>query len=207
MKPSTIITILIKATLIPLFAMFALSRWNICDYITFIPEHFRFEAGLALYMAILEAVVEIVEYVVEQRHATITCIFYDNERREDSNTKPAININSSGMDVASVWCHIVLDGRWKQLKELQIILDVPNWFSIQPDKTGIITQANGKVIWNIAELLPNHDNGTKQHLENRMKLSFIRNSPNAIEIDLEPTINKKAGKEFTTNGLTIRNME
>ncbi len=56
MKLSSIIKILIKAVVLPIIAMFMLNKWNLCEYITFIPEDYRFEAGLALYMAILEAV-------------------------------------------------------------------------------------------------------------------------------------------------------
>ncbi len=207
MKPSSIVKILVKAIMIPLVAMFALSRWNVCDYITFIPGDYRFEAGLTLYMAVLEGIVGFVEYFITQKYTIIKCIFYDNERREDTNVKPVISISGEGLDVASVGCHIVLDGYWKHLKESEIVLDIPNWFSVQPDITGVITQVDGKLTWNISAFLPTHDNGKKQHLESRMKLSFIRNSSSAIEIDLEPTLNKKVGKEFTTNGLTIRNVE
>ena len=56
MKPPIIIKILIKAIIPPIIAMFILSKWNFCEYITFIPEDHCFESGLALYLAILEAV-------------------------------------------------------------------------------------------------------------------------------------------------------
>lgn len=207
MKPLAILKILIKAILIPFIALFVLSKWNMCDHITFIPEDYRFEAGLTLYMAVLEAVAGFFEYFIEQKQTTVQCIFYDNERKEDSNSKPVVCISSARMDVAIVWCHLVLEGNWKRLKESEIVLDIPTWFSVQPDATGVINQADGKLTWNIAALLPPHDNKKKQRVENRMKLSLIRNTPNANEIDLEPTINRALGKGFLTNGLTIRNVE
>ena len=75
MKPSSIIKILFKAIALPIIAMFVLNKWNLCEYITFIPEDYRFEAGLALYMALLEAVAEFIEYVIAKANATIICTF------------------------------------------------------------------------------------------------------------------------------------
>ncbi len=39
-----------------------------------------------------------------------------------------------------------------------------------------------------------------------MKISFIRNNENNVSIVLEPTIKKRFGLEFETNGITIQNV-
>ena len=39
-----------------------------------------------------------------------------------------------------------------------------------------------------------------------MKLSFIRNEATDVSIVLEPTVKKKIGLEFVTNGIMIQNV-
>lgn len=206
MKPSSIIKILIKAVVLPIIAMFMLNKWNLCEYITFIPEDYRFEAGLALYMAILEAVAEFIEYFIAKANATITCTFYTDERREDRHAKPTIQMSDSSMGIASVWCHIILDGNYKILSGTEICLDIPQWFSAQLDANSSLNQNNHQIKWDVSTLLPEHDNKKDVHTETRMKISFIRNNENDASIVLEPTIKKRFGLEFETNGITIQNV-
>jgi hypothetical protein len=206
LKPSSIIKILFKAIALPIIAMFVLNKWNLCEYITFIPEDYRFEAGLALYMALLEAVAEFIEYVIAKANATIICTFYTDERREDRQARPTIQMSNSSMGIASVWCHIILDGSYKKLSGTEICLDIPQWFSVQLDANSSLEQNNHQIKWNVSILLPEHDNQKEVHTEMRMKISFIRNNENDTSIVLEPTIKKKLGLEFETNGITIQNM-
>ena len=206
MKPSSIIKILIKAVVLPIIAMFMLNKWNLCEYITFIPEDYRFDAGLALYMAMLEAVAEFIEYFIAKANATITCTFYTDERREDRHAKPTIQMSNSSMGIASVWCHIILDGNYKKLSGTEICLDIPQWFSAQLDANSSLVQNDHQIKWNVSLLLPEHDNKKDVHTEMRMKISFIRNNENNVSIVLEPTIKKRFGLEFETNGITIQNV-
>ena len=206
MSPSSIIKILIKAIVLPFIAMFMLNKWNLCDYVIFIPEDYRFEAGLALYMAILEAIAELAEYFIAKANATITCTFYTDERHEDSHTRPSIQMSENSMGVASVWCHIILNGDYKKLLGTEVCLDIPQWFSAQLDANSNITQEAYQIKWNVSTLLPEHDNKKKVHTETRMKLSFIRNEATDASIVLEPTVKKKIGLEFETNGIMIQNV-
>ncbi|WP_304975153.1 hypothetical protein [uncultured Acetatifactor sp.] len=206
MKPSSIIKILLKAVALPIMAMFMLNKWNLCEYITFIPEDYRFDAGLALYMAMLEAVAEFIEYFIAKANATITCTFYTDERREDRHAKPTIQMSDSSMGIASAWCHIILDGSYKKLSGTEICLDIPQWFSAQVDANSSLEQNNHQIKWNVSLLLPEHDNKKDVHTEMRMKISFIRNNENNVSIVLEPTIKKRFGLEFETNGITIQNV-
>ena len=63
-----------------------------------------------------------------------------------------------------------------------------------------------QIKWNVSTLLPEHDNKKKVHTETRMKLSFIRNEATDASIVLEPTVKKKIGLEFETNGIMIQNV-
>ena len=206
MKPSSIIKILIKAVALPIIAMFILNKWNLCEYITFIPEDYRFDAGLALYMALLEAVAEFIEYFIAKANATITCTFYIDERREDRHAKPTVQMSGNSLGTANVWCHIILDGNYKKLSGTEICLDIPQWFSAQLNANSSLEQNNHQIKWHVSTLLPEHDNKKDVHTEIRMKISFIRNNENDASIVLEPTIKKKFGLEFETNGITIQNV-
>lgn len=206
MRPSSIIKILIKAVVLPFIAMFMLHKWNLCEYVTFIPENYRFEAGLALYMAILEAIAELAEYFIAKANATITCTFYTDERHEDGHTRPSIQMNENSMGVASAWCHIILNGNYKKLSGTEVCLDIPQWFSTQLDGNSNITQEAYQIKWNVSTLLPEHDNHKNVYTEIRMKLSFIRNEATDVSIVLEPTVKKKIGLEFVTNGIMIQNV-
>lgn len=183
-----------------------LNKWNLCEYITFIPEDYRFDAGLALYMAVLEAIAELIEYFIAKANAAITCTFYVDERREDRHAKPTIQMSGSSMGIANVWCHIILDGNYKKLLGTEICLDIPQWFSAQLDANSSLEQNNHQIKWNVSTLLPEHDNKKDVHTETRMKISFIRNNENDASIVLEPTIKKRFGLEFETNGITIQNV-
>lgn len=206
MRLSSIIKILIKAVGLPFIAMFMLNKWNLCEYVTFIPKDYQFEAGLALYMAILEAIAELVEYFVAKARATIACTFYSDERREDSHARPSIQMSENSMGVASVWCHIILNGNYKKLLGTEVCLDIPQWFSAQLDANSNIMQEAHQIKWNVSTLLPEHDNHKKVHTEMRMRLSFIRTESTDVSIVLEPTIKKKIGLEFETNGIMIQNV-
>lgn len=206
MKPSSIIKILIKAISIPIIAMFALNKWNFCEYITFIPEDYQFEAGMALYMAVLEAISEFIEYFIAKNNAIITCIFYTDERREDSHIKPIIQMSDNSMGVASIWCHIILNGSYKNFKKKELYIDIPQWFSVQLEANSSLKQENRQIKWDISALLPEHDNGKEIYTEIRMKISFIRNEINDVSIFIEPTIKKSRGLKLVTNGVTIQNV-
>lgn len=187
--------------------MFVLNKWNLCEYITFIPESYRFEAGLALYLAILESVVESIEYFIMKANSTIKCIFYIDELREDSHIKPIIKMSKCTMGTAKILCHVTLDGNYKKLFGTEIYLDIPQWFSVQLNAGNNLDQDNNKIKWNISSLLPQHDNKIAVHAETRMEISFIQNNVNEALIDLEPTVKRKFGLKFDTNGFTIQNLE
>lgn len=186
--------------------MFILHKWNVCEYITFIPEEYCFQAGLSLYLAILEAAIGFIEYFIAKGQASIMCTFYTSERTEDIRDKPIIRISDSSMGVASIWCHIILNGSYKKLCGTEIYLDIPQWLSVQLDSNSSLEQRDHKIKWNVSVLLPAHDNKKSVYTEIRMKISFIRNNLDNISIDLEPTINKKMGLEFSTNRVTIQNV-
>ena len=46
MKIPSAIRILLKALLVPLIAVFFLNQFNIFEYITFVPEDYKFDVGL-----------------------------------------------------------------------------------------------------------------------------------------------------------------
>ncbi len=78
--------------------------------------------------------------------------------------------------------------------------------STQLDGNSNITQEAYQIKWNVSTLLPEHDNHKNVYTEIRMKLSFIRTEATDVSIVLEPTVKKKIGLEFVTNGIMIQNV-
>lgn len=206
MRPSSIIKILIKAIILPFIAMFALNEWNLCEYVLFIPEGYRFDAGLALYMAILEAVAELVEYFILKANATITCTFYTDERHEARQIRPSIRMSEESMGVASIWCHVILNGDYKKLSGTEICLNIPRWFTVQIDANSNLIQEDSQIKWKLSSILPEYDNHKDVHAEIRMQLSFIRTETTDASIFLEPTVKRKRGLGFETNGIMVQNI-
>ena len=157
-------------------------------------------------MALGEIIAESIEYFYRKASATITCTFYTDERREDSHAKPIIRMSDDSMGIAGVWCHIILNGNYQKLRGTEVYLDMPHWFSAQLDANNWLKQEAQQIKWNISALLPEHDNKKEVHTEIRMKISFIRNEINDASIVLEPTVKKRRGLNFETNGITIQNV-
>lgn len=205
MKPSAIILKLIKAIAIPMVGMLILSKVNVCSYMSFIPKGFQYEAGLALYLTIIEFLIGLIELIYDQRKTTIQCIFYDKEHGENTSKKLVTTMNDYNERVANVSCHIIAEGNRQLLKECDITMGIPEWFTIQPDESGVIKQEDRKIKWDIESLLPPDNSVKVARLASIVKLSFISNSRNVNEIDLEPTVRKKFGLDFITNGITVQN--
>ena len=108
MKKPSAIRILLKALLVPLIAVFFLNQFNVFEYITFVPEDYKFDVGLTLYLAILEALAEILEHLYSNALAEVECIFF--QKAEDINIKntPVFVCSDQTAGVTSISCKVQL---------------------------------------------------------------------------------------------------
>ena len=133
MKLSSIITITIKSVLAPILAMYLLSKYNLCNYLLFIPNDYKFESGVTLYVAIILVLVDIVILCINNSKARIQCVFYSDFNNESIVNRPEIVLKANQLGVSSVYCHLIIEGNYKSLKETCIDMEIPSWFHIQSD--------------------------------------------------------------------------
>lgn len=91
---------IIKMIIVPLVAMFFTKAWNPSQLFSFIPEEYFYEAGLTLYVAALEGIAELAEHLIKKSDITIQCIWYTDERLENSHSKPQISMNATDLYTA-----------------------------------------------------------------------------------------------------------
>lgn len=80
MKVSTIITIILKAILVPIVAILFLNKFNLFEYITFVPEEYQYEIGLTVYLALIEALYGFCENFINSKRQAL-CVYFLNQKR------------------------------------------------------------------------------------------------------------------------------
>lgn len=208
MKLSSFITIAIKSVLAPIFAMYLLSEYNFCDYLLFIPDDYRFESGVTLYLAIILLIIDGVLAYINSSKAQIKCVFYSDSSNESIVNKPEIVLRDNQLGVSSIYCHLIIEGNYKTLKETSIDMEIPSWFQMQSNEKDCIKQKGDTITWDISKLLPTKDPTHDVFIESRDKLLFIKNHNNNTFISLKPTIRKNCKSRsinFNTNGFILRN--
>ena len=197
---------IIKMIIVPLVAMFFTKAWNPSQLFSFIPEEYFYEAGLTLYVASLEGIAELAEHLIKKSDITIQCIWYTDERLENSHSKPQISMNANNCGYSKIFCHVIIDGNYKRLKDAKIDLEIPSWFTVQFTTSDYISLINGKLIFEVGKLLPQNDPGEIMHAEGRVCFDFLSNVGEARLIDMKPTINKEWRTEFSSNGFNVQNV-
>ena len=80
MKVSTMITIILKAILVPIVAIFFLNKFNLFEHITFVPEEYQYEIGLTAYLALIEALYGFGENFINSKKASVV-VCYPSSRQ------------------------------------------------------------------------------------------------------------------------------
>lgn len=105
MNVSAIIKIILKAILIPVIAVWGLSKFNVFEYITFVPQEYQYEIGLTVYLALIEAVYGFGENFIDSKKAKVMCVFFKSEMDKDGKNIPSI-ICDEIIGVATINCDI-----------------------------------------------------------------------------------------------------
>lgn len=205
MRVPDVIKILLKAIIIPVIVVYGLCKFNLFEFITFVPKEYQYEVGLTVYLAVAETVYGLIQTYVEQKKAVIKCIFYRTEPDKDINNTPTITC-SRNVGVATIDCHIVLSGNLKRLRKCNFIIDLPSWLTSQVSVSDtVLNYSNNQLCWRFDRLLPT-DGINNQMAEYKSKLSLIKNQEdNNLAIILEPHIKKIYGVKFETNAFRVQN--
>ncbi len=206
MNVSTIIKRLLKALLIPFVTVLVLSRFNIFGYITFIPEDYRYEAGLTAYLALIEALYGFGEKYIDSKKAKIVCIFFKSETDRNGVNIPTV-ICDENMGVAVIQCDIKLTGNLGRLRRCELQMGLPSWISAQINASDeVLSYTENLLIWDFSRILP-ETGVSNQNVRHASRISLIRNtSENNISIKLQPQMKKKIRRiSLETNGFTVQN--
>ena len=77
MRVPTIVKLILKSLIIPIVAVISLNYFNHFEYVVFVPEDYRYEVGLTVYLAISEIIYGLIESWIERKQrTTVKCIFY-----------------------------------------------------------------------------------------------------------------------------------
>ena len=205
MKVSTITKILLKAILIPVVAVWGLSKFNLFEYITFVPEEYQYEIGLTVYLAIIETLYGVGESFIDSKKAKVVCVFFKSETDKDRKNIPSI-ICDETIGVATIDCYIELTGNLERLRKCKLQMQLPSWLTAQISTSDTVLSYTGNLlIWEFDKMLP--ETGiSNQNATYKSRISLIKNtSGNNISIKLEPQMKKLKGIGFETNGFKVQN--
>lgn len=210
MKIPSAIRILLKALLVPLIAVFFLNQFNVFEYITFVPEDYKFDVGLTLYLAILEALAEILEHLYSNALAEVECIFF--QKAEDINIKntPVFVCSDQTAGVTSISCKVQLKGNVKRLKNCRLSLELPNWLTSQiPQNSQMMLYSGNTLIWKFDTILSANAIVDEQSATVTTTIPLIRTKGDEIlTVVLQPELLspiKHFGVKLTTNSVKIQN--
>lgn len=208
-----IIKIVVGALVLPLSSLFLVSKFNLFSYLEFIPIEYQYEAGLACYIAIIDAIYEYIAYQISKRQTKVTFVFYKAKNEMMISNVPTVILSEQSNGVATFNCRILLEGNLKRLQKMRIQLPLPAWVTSQISQNDEIMHCDDSgVYWEFSKILPSNSEH-KQYIECTSKIPLIKNqSENALSITIRPQMAKKHcwdswGIEFESNEIIIQNRE
>lgn len=201
-----------KMILVPLISVILLNAANIFDFVTFIPENYRFECGLIVYLAVCEAGWDFLKRKLSSRCANIDCIFYVHKEEKSIDNTPTIICGPSSTNVASLKCEIRLEGCANTLRNTHLRLLLPEWLSTQVSSSNLVLKYSDNIlIWEFDKII--QDSEKKEVLiMHTVDIPFIQNADN-VEIvqtlfpEIEAKWTDKFIVSFKTNKFNISNRE
>ena len=206
------VKVILRAILGPVFAVIALAKFNLFEYITFIPTEYQYEVGLTVYLACAEALLEIIQRCGEKNCAKITCIFYRRANEINLSNIPAISCSSSTAGCASIKCKIILEGSSKVLRKCQLRLVLPAWLSSQVEaNSGLLNYRDQILTLSFGNAVP-VNNQKATYVEELITIPFILNENDGILLNvLRPELvipwRQKLKINCSTNSFQISNKE
>lgn len=178
------VKVILRAILGPVFAVMALAKFNLFEYITFIPTEYQYEVGLTVYLACAEALLEIIQRYGEKNCAKITCIFYRRSNEINISNTPAISCSSSTAGCASIKCKIILEGSPKVLRKCQLRLVLPAWLSSQVEANcGLLSYHDQTLTFSFEKAIP-VNNQRAAYVEELITIPFILNENDGVLLNI-----------------------
>ena len=173
MKIPSPIQILLKAILVPLLAVISLNKFNFFSYVTFVPDDYKFDVGLTVYLTLIEAFYEIVKRHIAKSMSEIECVFY--ERKDSINIKNTpVFVCDSQSGVTTILCRIRLQGNVDNLRKCSLVLNLPTWLSSQVSADHIsLEYSDNKLMWKFDRFLSDSTSLDDKYAEMDIKIPVI----------------------------------
>lgn len=205
---SSLILTLMKVIAIPLCAIFLVGKFNLFEYIDFVPSEYSFDAGLTGYFALLELLyLKIFNYVDTYHKANIECIFYKDKPSRKLSNIPEISFSS---EVVYINCYLEFRGGSKKLANSSLVITLPNWVDVQETRgsTGVVNEKNQFII-DLKKLVRIEDKKIERSTVD-IKIGLIRNeAPDNHSLTIIPRIENKSINrcfvKFTSNKFELSN--
>ena len=205
MRVSTIFKVVLKAIIVPIIVVFGLSKFNLFEYVTFIPIDYQYEVGLTVYLALMETAYGMVENIIEQKKSKVVCTFYVSEADKNIGNTPLI-VCDNEMGVATINCFLEVSGNLKKIRKSVLEMELPSWVTAQINvQDTVLSYEGNRLTWKFDRMLPASglDNVSAEY---KSKISLIKNSGgDNMMIKLEPKVKTIVGMKFETNGFKIQN--
>ncbi|UBK38668.1 hypothetical protein KLF44_04445 [Clostridium perfringens] len=119
-----------------ILSLWLISYFNIVKYLTFIPEDNRFDVCLALYLTIIQILINLfdrwLQKKFEENLSEIEVIFYKDKNNKSINVNPTISFDKE-TGIGQVKCSVEMKGNTKLLSNTKLIIAFPNWVEAQPN--------------------------------------------------------------------------
>lgn len=197
-------TTLIKAMVIPIIGIFIAGKFNVFDYISFIPKDQSFKVAITAYFAILECIyAKLSEVICKHFKASVECLFYCDKQSKSINNSPQLTFIE---DVAYIHCSITIKGWTSKLAKNSLIISFPNWVGIQNvnNSIGKVNNKNQLTI-DFAKMISVHDKLVEDASVD-IKIGLIKNPSNdEYSKTITPSLSKKFMYKLAANKFTLRN--
>lgn len=202
---SSLFIIFLKSIITPIIGIYIASKFNIFEYVSFIPEDQTFSFGIAAYIALLECIyVKLNQFIVKHLKAEIECLFYVDKHVANIVNMP---ITSFIQDVAYINCKVTIKGVTKKLKKNSLVISMPKWVEIQSanNLTGYTNNEKNQFILSFDRIISGMGKVVDEATVD-IKIGIIRNSAKEeLSSIITPYLSKKFLYNFTFNKFQITN--
>ena len=201
---SSLCVTLIKSLLVPIAGIYIASKFNLFDYISFVPENQSFKVAITAYFAILECIYAKLSKVIGKYcKSDVECIFYCDKQSKSITNIPQLTFVE---DVAYIHCSISIKGGASRLAKNSLVISFPNWVEIQNvnNTVGEVNNKNQLTI-NFTKLININDRIVEEASVD-IKIGLIKNlSADGYSKIITPSLSKKNMYKLTANKFILKN--
>lgn len=179
---------ILKPIIAAIISLLALYKLNVFDYLTFIPNEYRYEVGITVYFAFFEILIEtIFDCIGAKLFSNLDIVISSKNTFGDLTSTPQIDFNS--MQIAEMFVKISATGTKKQFAATAIKIPCPSFVTMQVNEqnAAAVIDPDGDCIINLQRLFGNIYERTQIDCE--FIISFIREPvSNAGNVKVRPII-------------------